>query len=67
MNKPAMLLKWQDESHANPIDRIKAAHIIRENRRANRALRIVVKRMHGETYIGSDFLNVACCIYRATQ
>lgn len=65
MSKPAMMLKWQDEASARPISRATAAATIRKNRRAASELRINVKRKHGETYISSKFLGVACCIYRA--
>jgi len=65
MTKPAMMLKWQDEKNAQPINRATAAATIRKNRRANPALRIKVKRKHGETYISSTFLGIACCIFRA--
>lgn len=63
--KPAMMLKWQDEKQARPISRTDAAATIRLNRRADRALRILVQRKHAETYISSTFLGVACCIFRA--
>lgn len=63
--KPAMMLKWQDEKKAQPINRATAAAIIRKNRGAAKELRIKVQRKHGETYISSTFLGVACCIYRA--
>jgi hypothetical protein len=65
MTKPAMMLKWQDEQIAQPINRATAAATIRKNRRAPRELRIKVQRKHGETYISSTFLGVACCIFRA--
>ena len=62
--KPNMMLKWRDESEPRPITRADAAHNIRKNRKANPALRVTVRRTHGETYIASDLLGVACCIYR---
>lgn len=65
MSKPAMLLKWEGETSARPISRASAAATIRKNRSAAPQLRIKVQRKHGETYISSTFLGVACCIYRA--
>lgn len=64
-NKPAMLLKWADESTSRPIDRDDAAQTIRKNRRAHPQLRVKVCRKRGETYIVSEFLSVGCVIYRA--
>ena len=63
--KPAMMLKWEDEAQAQPIARDDAASTIRKNRRQPAALRVRVTRRHGETYIASQFLGVACVIYRA--
>ena len=63
--KPSMLLKWADEGRAQPISRELAARTIRGNRRQPAALRVRVMRRHGETYIASDFLGVACVIYKA--
>lgn len=65
MAKPEMMLKWQDEPEAQPISRASAAATIRKNRRAPKELRVRVQRKHGETYISSTFLGVACCIYRS--
>jgi hypothetical protein len=62
--KPAMFLKWQDESTGQWISRDDAATVIRQNRRAPKELRIRVQRKYRETYISSTFLGVACCIYR---
>lgn len=64
-NKPAMMLKWADESSAKPISRSQAAQAIRDNRRQPAALRVVVSRKYGETYITSAFLGVGCVIFRA--
>jgi hypothetical protein len=63
MNKPQMFLKWADEKSAQPISRAAAAATIRRNRRQPSELRVRVVRKHGETYIASSFLNVACVIY----
>lgn len=63
--KPKMMLKWADEKKARPITRKDAADKIRKNRLAEKSLRIVVRRKHGETYITSDFLGVGLCIFRA--
>jgi len=65
MNKPTMLLKWADEKNPSPISRSDAADAIRKNRRQPKELRVRVVRKYGETYIASDFLNVACVIYKA--
>lgn len=65
MGKPAMMLKWQDEKSARPINRAGAAATIRKNRRAPKEWRVKVQRKHGDIYISSTFLGVACCIYRA--
>lgn len=65
MNKPKMMLKWADEQSANPISRSDAARNIRANRRSGAALGVKVVRKHGETYIASQKLGVACCIFRA--
>ena len=65
MNKPAMVLKWQDEKTARPISRASAAELIRKNRLAPKDMKVTVRRKHKETHIGSAFLGVACCIYRA--
>jgi hypothetical protein len=61
MAKQQVELKWHGEK-AQPIERAEAARIIRGNRRQRKELRINVFRKHGDTYIVSDFLNVACCI-----
>lgn len=63
--KPAMLLKWADEKHAQPISRDLAAKTIRDNRKQPAALRVKVTRKYRDTYITSDFLGVGCVIYRA--
>ena len=65
--KPAMMLRWDDEAQGRPIDRTDAARTIRKNRRQPAELRVRVQRRHGETYIASQFLGVACVIYRAER
>jgi hypothetical protein len=65
MNKPQMMLKWADEQRAQPISRHLAAKTIRGNRKQRSELRVRVSRKYGETYIASDFLGVACVIFRA--
>jgi hypothetical protein len=62
--KPQMMLKWADEKNARPISRELAAKTIRGNRKQPAALRVKVVRKYRDTYIASDFLGVACVIYR---
>ncbi|MBR8123255.1 hypothetical protein KDW39_08845 [Burkholderia multivorans] len=64
MNKPQMMLRWND-GEEQPISRATAAREIRKNRRAHPALGVRVFWKFRETYIVSEFLGVGCCIHRA--
>lgn len=63
MNKPQMILRWNDGGE-QAISRANAAREMRKNRNAHPALGVRVFRKFRETYIVSEFLGVGCCIYR---
>jgi len=62
--KPTMMIKWSDESTAQPITRTTAAHMIKGNRNKPKAQHISVRRLYGETYIAAPSLGVGCVIFK---